>query len=394
MTDLSSYQVTPEQKAVLREILLWLAKPQSPSLILGGYAGTGKTTLIATLRALIKVKKPTWRVAFAAYTGKASQVLAEKLRTMGSKYPKDSVSTLHSLLYAPITKNEEVIGWQRKDEVPFQLIIVDEASMVTRDIWKDVLSFGVPVLAVGDHGQLPPIGENSHLMDNPDLLLETIHRQAAESPIIQVANFARTQGHIPVGSYGSVVKKIDMQSSDAQLMLEDFAQTYTSSTLFLTGFNHSRQRLNQTIRAAHWRNPEGPEIGDTVICLKNNWSKGIFNGMMGKIATLGEKSVYQEQTMIEMGVQDPDSGTQLYKGAVFLNPFEKDGQPLPPRLSRDVAVFDYGYALTVHKAQGSQAKRVIVLEERSRHTSDDDWKRWLYTAVTRAEEELYVFGSP
>lgn len=394
MTDLRTYQVTPEQKAVLREILMWLAKPESPSLTLGGYAGTGKTTLIATLRALIKVKKPKWRVAFAAYTGKASQVLAQRLKTMDAKVPKDSVSTLHSLLYAPLTKGEEVVGWQRKDELPYQLIIVDEASMVTQDIWKDLLAFNVPVLAVGDHGQLPPIGEKFNLMDEPDLLLETIHRQAAESPIIQVANFARTKGHIPVGKYGPKVHKYDMQSSEAQLLLEEFAQTYTPQTLFLTGFNHSRLGLNHTVRAAHSRNPDKPEIGDTVICLKNNWSKGIFNGMIGKIRTLGDTTELGDHKVQIMGIEDAETGTLLYFGKVFLTPFSKTPAPLPKIIPRDVAVFDYGYALTVHKAQGSQAKKVIVLEERSKHMDDDEWRQWLYTAVTRAEEELFIFGAP
>ncbi len=54
-------------------------------------------------------------------------------------------------------------------------------------------------------------------------------------------------------------------------------------------------------------------------------------------------------------------------------------------------LFDFGYALTVHKAQGSQAKKVVLFEERFPKMTDDDWKRWLYTAVTRAEEELYIF---
>jgi len=56
-------------------------------------------------------------------------------------------------------------------------------------------------------------------------------------------------------------------------------------------------------------------------------------------------------------------------------------------------LFDFGYALTVHKAQGSQAKKVILFEERFSKMDDTDWKRWLYTAITRAEEELLIFGS-
>jgi ATP-dependent exoDNAse (exonuclease V) alpha subunit len=56
-------------------------------------------------------------------------------------------------------------------------------------------------------------------------------------------------------------------------------------------------------------------------------------------------------------------------------------------------LFDFGYALTVHKAQGSSADTVLLFEERNQHMSDDDWRRWLYTAVTRAERQLYIIGS-
>ncbi len=395
MDELKNFQVTSEQKNVLREILVWLSENKDPSLTVGGYAGTGKTTLLAVLRVIIKVKKPKWRVAFASFTGKASQVLAQRLKHHGAVYPKDSVSTLHSLLYSPIEGSDgEIHGWMRKDELPFSLIIVDEASMVTQEIWKDVLAFGVPVLAVGDHGQLPPVGETFSLMEDPDLVLHSIHRQAADSPIIKVALEARKTGFIPVDKYGPTVVKYHSQTNEAQVLLDEYAQTYSPDTLFLTGFNASRVRLNHTIRAAQWRDPQRPENGDIVICLKNNWKKGIYNGLVGRLRSAKPVERDLPMAVLEAEIEDLQ-GRYLYSGLILAEPFTQTQETfsVPRRLPPDIAVFDYGYALTVHKAQGSQAKKVIVLEERSKHMSDEDWKRWLYTAVTRAEEELYIFGS-
>ncbi|MCD8484620.1 AAA family ATPase, partial [Candidatus Woesebacteria bacterium] len=234
-----------EQKNVLRDIAAWLSSGRQQTLTLGGYAGTGKTTVVAALRLLLKKQRPNWRVAFAAYTGKATQVLAEKLARTKLELSKDTISTLHSLLYEPLTgPSGRITGWNRKNTIPYDLLIVDEASMLTREMWQDIKGFGVPVLAVGDHGQLPPIGDNFDLMKAPQLRLTTIHRQAEESPIIHVATLAREQGHIPVEKFGPKVRKYDMTGSDAQLLIEELYQSYRPDTLFLTGFNDSRIGIN------------------------------------------------------------------------------------------------------------------------------------------------------
>ncbi len=389
--------LSSEQKNILRDVAGWLSSGKKQSLTLGGYAGTGKTTIIAALRLLLKKQRPNWRVAFCAYTGKATQVLAEKLTHTSLDLSKDSISTLHSLLYEPMKGvDDRMLGWDRKKTIPYDLIIVDEASMVTRDMWQDITSFGLPILAVGDHGQLPPIGDSFSLMAEPELQLTTIHRQAEESPIIHVATLARTEGAIPVEKFGHNVQKFDMTGSDAQLLLEDLYQSYQPGTLFLTGFNSSRSGINQAIRQTQYRNLSMPEAGDQVICLRNNWRKGIYNGMMGTLESIASAKSESDTYHSYKAEVVSDTGHLLYSGAIVAEQFGADGTlQLTPREREGIGeLFDYGYALTVHKAQGSQAKRVIVIEERSRHTSDEDWARWLYTAVTRAEEELFIFGAP
>src|SRR5688572_5564127 len=128
---------------------------------LGGYAGTGKTTLISLIRKELHTSNKLIKVGFASYTGKAARVLKTKLKEASSIYPQDSVGTIHSLIYSPITNDrQEIIGWQKKDEIDRDLIIIDEASMVDELIWNHLISYKTPIIVVGDHGQLPPIAGN------------------------------------------------------------------------------------------------------------------------------------------------------------------------------------------------------------------------------------------
>lgn len=389
--------MSPQQKTVVQQILTWLNQKEVQTLTLGGYAGTGKTTVLAALRYVLAQKRPQWRVAFAAYTGKATQVLASKLKRIPLDLSADSISTLHSLLYSPLTDSAgQVAGWRRREDVPYNLIVIDEASMVTQEIWRDVLRLGLPVLAVGDHGQLPPIGESLNLMQQPDLILTEIHRQAAESPIIKVATMARETGVIPIDNYGSGVRKLSLQDSDSGVALDELAQQYQPDMLFLVGQNRTRIGLNQTIRTAQARQGSEPEGGDIVICLRNQWQKGLYNGQMGRLRSISPVPNPESDELIsyQADIETLD-GEYLYNGLIAAAQFSAAGTLDWSKKDRDKKgeLFDFGYALTVHKAQGSQARKVVVVEERNQHMSDDDWKRWLYTAVTRAEEELIIFGS-
>jgi exodeoxyribonuclease-5 len=398
-SDLSSaleLQITAEQKSALLAIFKWLAANDRPVFKLGGYAGTGKSTLMAVVRLILHKKRPAWKIAFAAFTGKATQVLNTKLHEHGAYYKADKVSTLHSLLYdAILDKDGQVAGWRRKNELEFDLLIIDEASMVTAEIWRDVQQLNLPVLAVGDHGQLPPVNSTFALLEHQDFTLTHIHRQAAASPILKVAGLARTTGIIPIERFGPGVEKFDSRSSDAGLLIDDYLQQVNQETLFLTGFNSSRVKMNGSARAARWRDPERPEIGDQVVCLKNDWEEGIYNGMTGVIAGLSvAKREAGKIISYEAEIKDV-TGLELYSGLVAAQQFNlPESLKFTKQQQKDVGqLFDYGYCLTVHKAQGSQAKRVVLIEERSRHMSDDDWRRWLYTGVTRAEKELYIFGT-
>jgi len=217
--------LSEDKKLVLKQILHWFEfkTDQQQYLTIGGYAGTGKTTLIAVLRRLLYKKSPKLKVAFAAFTGKATQVLQNYLTEFDLLYQQDSISTIHSLIYS-VVKNEQqqIVAWRKKDRLQTDLIIVDEASMIDQEIWQDLLSYQIPIIAVGDHGQLPPIHGYFNLMKEPLLRLETIHRQELNNPIIEVSILARTKGYIPVAKYGKKVRKLQKSDPETAEQVENY----------------------------------------------------------------------------------------------------------------------------------------------------------------------------
>ena len=385
MIDLSA-----DQQKALDSILSWFRKETKQFITLGGYAGTGKTTLIAVLRQkLVKIDRKL-KVGFVSFTGKAARVLKTKLKSQNVILPGDSVGTIHSLIYSPIVNDkEEIIGWQIKDKIECNLIIIDEASMVDELIWHHLLSYRVPIIAVGDHGQLPPIKGNFNLMQEPELRLEEIHRQARQNPIIGLSIQAREYGLVRPGKYSPGVRKFFPEDFDTQEIMGEMLLNFNAGTLILCGYNTTRRKLNNHIRSVLGFESPNPSSGDRVICLRNNHKKNIFNGMLGTIIRIQKKDAEWYEAEINMDGED-----KVYRGLISVLQFNSDKPMNFTEKRKNIMkgdLFDFGYALTVHKAQGSESKKVILFEERFKQMTDDEWKRWLYTAVTRAEEELYIF---
>jgi exodeoxyribonuclease-5 len=334
-------------------------------------------------------------VGFCAYTGKATRVLQEKLRERSAMRKGDSVSTIHSLIYTTEEGTGGVPKWVRKASLERSLIVVDEASMVDEAIWTDLLSFKIPVLAVGDHGQLPPVGSSFNLMAAPQVRLERIFRQEADSAIIEVATTARETGLIAVGEFGTGVRKLDRILPETGVMVQELLESWRPDLLILCGYNATRVKLNQAIREMRDMASAEPASGDRVVCLRNNRGKHIFNGMIGQIVrvvpAMGPDGALWYEAEIELDGEDYTYSGYISRGQFGAATTLKD-VPLAPDGDRG-DLWDFGYALTVHKAQGSQSPRVLVFEERFARSSDEDWRRWLYTAVTRAELELTIVGA-
>lgn len=384
-------EFSEDQIKALESLNDWFKSSNVRTLTLGGYAGTGKTTLIAHFRNELAKYNPLLKVSFCSYTGKGALVLRNYLNENFSKYPKDFVGTIHSLIYTPILNSKgHIVDWAKKDEIKTDLIIIDEASMIDLTIWNDLVSFGKPILAVGDHGQLPPINSEFNLMKEPQIKLSQIHRQAQDNPIIKMSVLARNQGKIPAGKYGKGIFKISTLDFDYNEKMNESLNSYDEDTLILCGFNSTRVKINNYIRNIKGIENEEPVYGDRVICLRNNHKMGIFNGMIGDVRRIKRFGNNTYEVEIRF-----DEGTD-YEGLAYKDQFNsKESINYTERRLKagKCDLFDFGYAITVHKAQGSQARKVVLFEERFSKMDDSMWARWLYTAVTRAQKQLEIYGN-
>ena len=385
-------ELSPKQKKVVDSILDWYKSKKTQYVTLGGYAGTGKTTLLGHLGNMLHREYKGISIAYCSFTGKASLVLKKKLEESKSLAPSDYIGTIHRLIYkAIVDEDDNIIGWEKipVDSFEYDLIVVDEASMVSEDIWNDLLSFEKPILAVGDHGQLPPVEGKFNLMASPMLRLEEIYRQEKGNPIIMVSELARKYGDIPVMEFSSTVRKFSREDENLQEFLSEKLSGYDENMMVLVGYNHTRVKLNNGIRQFLEFDSPNPQIEDRVICLRNNAELGIFNGMLGTVQSIERKNLADMLEYYDVDIQF-DGQDDLFHGNMSAEQFGK--RETLKDVGREMNLFDFGYALTVHKAQGSQAEKVILFEERFPKMDDDMWRRWLYTGVTRAVSELYIVG--
>lgn len=391
-------KLTNEQDRALQAVSAWVRGRTKPFFYLAGAAGTGKSTL-ARLFA-----ESAGNVKYAAYTGKAAQVM----RAKGC----DGASTLHSLIYitqrqsnaeltAAVAARAQLPDDAPEDEIKAldakiaklkarakqprfainpdsdlkhcDLLIVDECSMVDQRMGSDLLSYGVPVLVLGDPYQLPPVGSGGYFTDRrPDFELQQVHRQARESGILALATDVRN-GRKMQRSYGSDVVFADAPNED---LIRDCEQV-------IVGRNKTRRRYNRTIRKKiygreHW----APMAGDRVICLRNDHDAGLLNGGIWKVVSAFSTG---DTDPISLEISDGDATTVV---EAFPEPFV--GEDLPMWGDEEMQAFDFGYAITCHKSQGSQFGSVCVVDESYAFRSSRS--RWLYTAVTRAESKLVMIG--
>ena len=379
-----------------------------------GSAGTGKTVLASeVITELIGKRK---RVAVVAYTGKAASVLQKRLSSIIKQI--DFVGTIHGLIYEPLydidirTKKKVITGWQKKHIIPnIDIIIVDEASMISSSLWKDLLSYDIPIVAFGDNQQLPPIENEQNnlvinvynkILHNPDFELKEVHRQAKENPIIQLAELVREKGVIPYGFFGDKNKKCNVFKLDwRDLKCKDLFNKIEldRETIILCAFNKTRKIINESIRKRLGYNETYPYPGERVICLKNNHNQRLMNGQLGYLTWVFPKNDSLYNVTIDMDDRDEPYSTFVSKDAfgkeqysdVFRISETKDHRALAGW--KDVDYFDFGYTISVHKSQGSEWEKVIVIEQKAKGWDDDYWRRWLYTAITRAKEKLFVIGN-
>jgi exodeoxyribonuclease-5 len=356
-----------EQAEAIDKVGRWLKAGEPQVFRLFGYAGVGKTTLARHVAAAAH-----GGTAFAAFTGKAAMVM----RAKGCA----GATTIHALIYRASEGAEGAPTFTLNADGPASragLIVIDECSMVDAELARDLLSFGKPVLVLGDPFQLPPVKGGGYFTESaPDLMLTEIHRQAQDNPIIRLSELVRSGGELKHGAYGETRILSRAAIDAAEVMAADQV---------LVGVNRTRRAFNQRIRQLNGFAEPLPVEGDRLVCLRNDRTKGLINGGLWRVETLG--GLHKDFVRLTLRSADEDQRAPV-KVTVLKAFFEGTESELAYPLRRESDEFDYGYALTVHKAQGSQWDNVMLFDES--HAFRDHRARWLYTGLTRAAKRLTV----
>lgn len=389
-------ELTKKQEEGLR-IAVQRHRNHEKYTVIAGYAGTGKSTLVRFIIEALDVEPS--KVCYATFTGKAAQVLVKK----GNK----NAMTLHRLLYDSIPRPGGGFTRIPKKSLDYTVVVVDEVSMAPKSIMDKLFSHNAYVICLGDPFQLPPIekDEDNHLLDHPHIFLDEIMRQATESGIIRLTMDIRDN------------KPIELQKNDeVQVYSADALNTgmlqWADQILVATNLN--RHSINDQMRQLKGFGPE-PQDGDKVICLRNYWDTINFtngdplvNGTIGtlKNPTPGKINVplyaYDKGVINILSGQFESDADENF-GIINMDPrIMKGGESelewrdkyklnkLRPRIGEVVPKeFTYGYAITCHKAQGSEWEKVLVIEEKFPFDKTEH-ARWLYTAATRASDKLVI----
>lgn len=389
-------ELNVQQVHALYDIESWWNRKNNQVYEISGAAGTGKTFLVNYF--IDRIGLDIHDVAFTAFAGKAAMQLAR------NGLP---ASTIHSLIYEhkkvpdldengklqfssngkPLMKYEFI----RKEKLVRdpKLIVVDEASMVNKSLAEDLLSFEVPIIALGDLNQLPPVMGNSVFLVNPNFVLTQIMRQAENDPIVWLSQKVLNRERLPLGQYGK------FSSVHTKSELVDESLTHTD--VVLTATNKLRKKINTLFRdkLLNIRKKDVPHLGEKIICVKNDWGRCIrdsiylMNGICGYIDYIDMETFDGKSIMIDFR---PDFLDYSFKNIPLDYKMLFDLYPEGNKFDKFTKMnqFEFGYAMTVHKSQGSQWRDVTFLSEPGAFDRET-YRKLVYTAITRAQQGIHIY---
>ena len=447
-----SFDATFNQKKIIEQLSTWLADDDFRRIfLLNGYAGTGKTTIIAALVAA--VKELGIKPILLAPTGRAAKVLTH--------YSGHSAYTIHKKIY----RERGISDYESKFALDYNrekgaLFIVDEASMLSSraedssfgsgNLLDDLVKYvhsgkECRLMLVGDDAQLPPVGDDhSPALDPAELLpygdveygtMDEVVRQSHDSGILFNATMIRCMLE------NNIFEKprFDLSHSDFQRIeggelmeaLQDCYDRYgRDETIVITRSNKRANRYNEGIRRYTLSAEEEIESGDMLMVVKNNYFYAerdeqspmsfVANGDVARLRRIRRFEEFYGFRFVDAIITFPDYDDYEMECKLMLDTLssespsltreqsrqlfyevEKDYDDIKAKAKRYRAIREnehfnamqikFAYAVTCHKAQGGQWKAVFVDrclfgdEQMSR-----DMLRWLYTAITRATERLYI----
>ncbi len=391
----------PDQARAINTAVNWYRRGGPGAFRLEGAAGTGKTTIAND----IADRCAPEATAYVAPTGKAAAVL----RTKGC----DGATTVHAAIYAPAGQRTAAITALRERMAKLdprsrthaadlaaletelarvraqpnftlrapdkafggtkpRLVVLDEASMVDDRMYADLASMEVPILALGDPHQLPPVAGTARWRQGPPDALLTAGHRAANAPTINLATTLR-RGH-PAPCWDGTAGRILRRWDAARLAAWDQV---------IVGRNVTRWRVIRTLRQLAGFPDGRPVPGDRIMCLRNDVDARVLNGQQ---ATVTDVIQTDEAAWILAVITDEGQAMWLADARGFINQAGQD-EAKRDRDSGMVAA-TFAHAITCHSAQGSQWGSVAVIDESRVFQSSA--RQWLYTAATRAEHRCVL----
>ncbi|RVG43599.1 hypothetical protein CN226_32875 [Sinorhizobium meliloti] len=452
----SSIILSADQKAAIAKAKAWFTGGRETQQVfrLFGYAGTGKSTVQQALLEELNVDPS--EVLFLAPTGKAASVLIRK---------GHDAQTIHRALYSQTGEDDSVYEALEREAISIRaklklnslenreaylrrletveslmqdsssrpkprfsfkgttaidssvkIIIIDECSMVTNEIYNDLVSLELPLMLVGDPGQLPPVDDSRSKepllvtdVPNPDVMLEKVVRQKGDSTILDLATMVRSGEPFGFGvSEVDHVAYVDGRGcrGDIQQIFEKAGVEYPEYfDKIICGKNATRFAINEYMKRKYEIRhtfPMGAK-DEKLVVLRNIFIGDQFIANGAEIRVEEDKTreseirpYYKDEYAIDYPVTITSvdgKQTRLPGASLWKLPFEgerefKARQRTEDYAARPLVYAQWSWAMTAHKSQGSEWEKVCVFDESDAFR--ENWRRWLYTAVTRASRDLLI----